>query len=167
MTRWFRTVQTSADWETGSALLDQIGSGWALLRIRFSWGFYGDTPVDVDLSNTAFNAMAFGLCTTIGNGTETPPNARTNSSDVAPPTQRWVWWESRAPVVTAIDAKAGVVTWRDSGPQEPGSTKGQVLATGLGEGETLNVWASWAGAFFWEPTGSTTLWLSASILSSG
>ena len=164
MTTWIRSVQTSTDWITGTALLASIASGRTLLRVHFEWGFYGDTPLEIDVANTAANLQAFGLVTTIGNGTETVPDARTESFDAAPPTQRWIYWEARAPVVTAIDAAAGIITWRDSGPQALGSTKGQVIATGIPGGDTLNLWASWAAGYFWESLGSTQFWVAASIL---
>jgi hypothetical protein len=116
------------------------------------------------MANIAFNLMNWGLVTTVGNGSETPPNANTQRNDVAPPTQRWLWWETRQPVPTAIDEAAGVISWRDSGVQSPNDARGQVLATGLPSGDTLNVWASWAGQYGLETDTNVTIWMGASML---
>jgi hypothetical protein len=160
-TEWKRTVQLGYSYPSGSVLLGSIVSGARLTRVRFSWGFYGDTSPDTSMFTVASNLHAFGLVTTVGDGTETPPDARTQSADQAPPTQRWIWWESRAPMVTAFGP--GVVTWRDTPPQETVDTKGQVLATGIPDGQYLNLWASWALAYDWDSP-DWFLWVAASIL---
>lgn len=108
--------------------------------------------------------FAMGLVTTIGNGTETPPSPVISSGDAAPPTQRWIWWENRAPVVSAIDAGAGVMAWKDSGPDSPVDVKVNVLATGIPGGDTLNLWASWAGFGGWDPAGYVGIWVATSVL---
>ena len=134
------------------------------MRIRFQFGFYLDTPSIVDMNNVAFNLLNFGLVTTIGNGTEHVPDANTETSDAAPPTQRWLWWETRQPVVCSIDNSAGVIAWRDSGPQDRQDARGQVLAAGIPGGDTLNLWASWSGQYSLPGDHNLCLWLSASIL---
>lgn len=108
--------------------------------------------------------MIMGLVTTIGNGGEHVPNAFSESGDAAPPTQRWIWWETRAAVPTAIDQAAGLITWRDSGPQEPPDSKVNVLATGVPGGDTLNLWASWTAVTDWDDSGDVEVWIGASIL---
>ena len=145
-------------------LLDSLAAGVTLRRIRFRWGFYGDTAVTADLAFAAVNLMTLGFVTTIGDGTETPPNPRTASGDAAPPTERWVYWESRAPVATAVDVAGNLVTWRDSGSTEETSTRGQVLATGLGSSPFLNVWVCTAAPYVWDPSGSAIIWYSWSML---
>lgn len=165
MTTWVRTVQESGDFPDGSALLATIPVGSTLLRTRFSWGFYLDSGVQVDMRGYAANLMVFGLVTTIGDGTETVPNARTEAFDFAPPTQRWIWWESRGLFPAAISAEAGVIAWRDTGPQEPTDSKAQVLATGIPSGDQLHLWASWAAAYSFSPDSvNGSLWVGASIL---
>lgn len=144
--------------------LDSLGPGVTLRRVRFRWGFYGDTAPNADLAFAAVNLATFGICTTIGDGTETPPNPRLAPDDAAPPTQRWVYWETRAPVVTALDGQAGIVTWRDSGSTEETSTRGQVLATGLSGSDHLNVWITTATAYTWDPSGSAIIWYAWSML---
>jgi hypothetical protein len=105
-----------------------------------------------------------GLVTTYGNGTETPPDPVAAPADAAPPTLRWIWWEVRAPVVTAVDAAAGVVTWTDSGPQERVDAQAQVKAVGVPAGDTLNLWASWRGYGSWDASGAVAIWVGASVL---
>jgi hypothetical protein len=168
------TVLTTYSWNRGIQVLSwatiqwvelqALSAGQTLRRIRFRWGFYGDTSLMTDLNGVSSNLYTFGICTTIGDGTEVPPNPRTQSNDQAPPTQRWVYWETRAPYATAVDQAGGVVTWRDTGSTEETSTRGQVLATGLGPGQTLNVWAVMAPAFNWDPSGSGSIWFAYSLL---
>jgi hypothetical protein len=116
------------------------------------------------MENVQSDLLTFGLVTTIGNGTEAVPNALSASGDAAPPTQRWLWWETRQPVAVAIDQAAGVMSWRDSGPQEAVDAKAQVLATGIPGGDTLNLWASWAGQYAWESSGHVVIWVSTAVL---
>jgi hypothetical protein len=160
-TVWGRTVQVSYDIPVGNVPLFGVTAGQTISRVRFSWGFYGDTPTDTTYIGVAQNAICFGLVTTVGNGTEPVPNARTQSADQAPPTQRWLWWETRVPIPRVV--APGTIIWGDSAPQEPCDAKGQVLATGLGDGETLNLWASWALGYGWD-TSNTFLWVAASVL---
>jgi hypothetical protein len=165
MTSWRRNTATSYTLQNGSLWNDAISSGDSYLRVHIRWGFVCDSPTAVDMQALSTAIVTFGLCTTIGNGSETPPNPRTQSGDQAPPTQRWIYWETRAPVVSAIDYQAGVIAWRDSGATEPTSTKGQVLATGLGEGDSLNLWAVWDCPLNWSGlVGNAMLWHSLSIL---
>lgn len=165
-THWFRTGIASPNWDAGWVWLCAIPSGATYRRIRWSWGFAGVTSDIVDVNATMANTLVAGLVTTIGNGSETPPNPATASGDAAPPTQRWLWWEIRQPVVTAVDHAAGVTTWRDSGPQEIPDVKTQVLATGIPAGDTLNLWFRWQSTPFiaWDPSGSATVWVGSSVL---
>jgi hypothetical protein len=159
MGTWRRQSSWSTSIQTGYVWLDAIPAGGVYLRNRFRWGFYGDSPITVDMQAYARALVSFGLVTTIGNGTEIPPSPVTTPNDVAPPTQRWIYWETRAPVVSAIDQAAGVIAWKDSGSTAETDTKGQVLATGLPSGDTLNLWASWDSAFNWSGSnGNVTLW---------
>lgn len=163
-TSWVRTTNTQDIGTSGFVPLVFLGAGQTLLRCRIRWGFHGTTATTANLHAIVQNIVSFGLVTVIGNGTETPPNARTQSNDQAPPTQRWTYWETRAPVVEAIDDAAGTIAWRDSGATEETSSRGQVLATGLPSGDNLDLWASWASPFAWDPTGQAVLWYGISIL---
>lgn len=164
-TTWHRVVQRTQFYDVGWFQLASIPSGSRLQRIRWSWGFAGDTPDTVDYAATARNLQVAGICTTIGNGTEIPPHPRDTPGDVAPPTQRWLWWEVRQPVAASIDHGAGTVSWRDSGAQETPDVKVQVLATGIPGGQTLNVWFSYQsldGA--WDAMGHVEVWTATSLL---
>lgn len=162
--QWIRGTNASPNWNSDTWLIASVPAGLTISRIRFSWGFYVDTRAVEDYQNLAFNLMVWGLVTTIGNGTESVPNPRTSPGDAAPPTQRWLWWEARSAVVTAIDEAAGAATWRDSGAQEPSDARGQVLATGIPSGDTLNLWASWAGAYGLDSDVNPVIWGGASVL---
>jgi hypothetical protein len=163
-TNWRRVYVTSTDWLGGTWWITAIPAGQTILRIRFSWTFYLDSPVVTDMQNIAFNVMNWGLVTTIGNGTEAVPDANTGTADPAPPTRRWLWWETRQAVVTAISEQAGVISWRDSGPQDRQDARGQVLATGIPGGDTLNLWASWSGQYNLDPDVSAVISMGASVL---
>lgn len=164
MGTWVRTVQADLTWFSGTSLIANVPRGKTLVRIHFGWGFTGSTHTTVDQLATMSNLQVMGICTTVGNGTETPPNARTQAGDQAPPAQRWLWWEARAPVVSSYDSGAEWMTWQDSGAQTPVDTKGMVSAKTIPAGDTLNVWASWEAAHTWEQAESVDLWYWASLL---
>jgi hypothetical protein len=145
-------------------IVDSLGAGLTIRRIRFRWGLFGTVPIPGDLGAMAFNFATLGFVTTVGDGTETPPNPQTAPDDADPPTQRWLYWEQRAPIVTAVSGSAGVATYRDSGSTEETSTQGQVLATGLPEGDSLNLWVSIGTSYGWDAGGSALLWASWSLL---
>jgi hypothetical protein len=163
-TSWRRVSNGDGSWSDNTFWMHAIPAGETLLRVRFSWGFTITKAALDDMSNAQFNSVILGIVTTVGDGTETVPNPRSDPGDAAPPTQRWLWWEMRWPVVTAVDAEANVVTYRDSGPQTQIDAKGQVLATGIPGGDTLNVWASWAPAYSLGFPGDAVIWVDASML---
>lgn len=164
MGTWIRDTSISFNYNVGTQILANIPAGNSLLRVHLRWGIVGNTSLDVDYQAISENIITLGLVTTIGNGTESVPNARTQASDQAPPTQRWVYWETRGIIPTYVDASSGSVGWVDTGSSEPTDTKGQVLATGIPGGDTLNLWASWAAPAAWDPSGGVVVWLGASIL---
>lgn len=143
-----------------------IPSAATYRRVRFSWGFAGVTADVVDVAAIMANTLVVGVCTTIGNGSETPPNPAVSSGDAAPPTQRWLHWEIRQPIPTAVDHASGMITWRDSGPQEIPDIQTPVLATGIPVGDTLNMWFVWQSTPFiaWDISGSAKVWVGSSVL---
>lgn len=162
---WYRTLNQGVFFDVGWWWICAIPSGATYRRVRFAWGFAGFTEVTTDLHATASKMQIGGICTTIGNGTETPPHPAVTPNDVAPPTQRWLWWEARQPVAVAIDAAGGTVSWRDSGPQEVVDVKTQVLATGIPGGDSLNMWFSYqAPSGAWDASGQQEIWVAASVL---
>lgn len=164
MTSWRRTTHTDTRLTSEFNWEDAIAAGNSYLRVHIRWGFHLDGPITTDLAGIAGNIITLGLATTIGDGTEARPNARTGAADVAPPTQRWIYWETRQPVVSSIDNAAGVITWRDSGATEPTDTHGQVLATGIPGGQTLNLSSIWAASSAFDSSINTQLFVSLSIL---
>lgn len=163
-TQWLRAFNESGNWNLGTWLFASVPAGDTIVRLRFSWGFYLDTPVVTDMQNVAANLFAFGWVTTVGNGSEPVPPAKTSAGDAAPPLQRWLWWETRQPVVSAIDEQAGVIAWRDSGPQDRMDGRGQVLASPLPPGDTLNLWASWEGNYGLDAGDNVSIWMGISCL---
>lgn len=165
---WTRFQETNPNYNQGWSLMAAVPSGETIRRIRWSWGFSGTTSDVVDMNAVGENCEVVGLVTTVGNGSEIPPSPVSASGDAAPPTQRWLWWEMRQPVPIAVSHDAGVVFWRDSGPQEIPDVQSQVLATGIPGGDNLNLWFRWqsqsGGA--WDPSGFVNLFVVASILTS-
>lgn len=161
---WHRGVGVSSDYQVGQGLLTSLNSGNTILRCHFRWGIVGDTGLDVDYAGISQNLPSAGIVTTIGNGTETAPNARTLAADQAPPTQRWLFWETRGIRPNYVESAAGVVGWLDTGATEPTDSRGQVLATGLPGGDTLNLWFTWAAPFAWDASGSVIVWWGYSVL---
>lgn len=160
---WIRSVNASLSWTADYALIGSIPIGSTLRVVHFGWGFYGDTSTVADLAIVSANLQVMGICTTVGNGSETPPNPRTAPGNQDPPAERWVYWEGRAPRIAAYDSAGTLVLWADSGGQEPVESHGQVSGAGVPAGDTLNVWASWAPGADWDASGSATLWYYASI----
>jgi hypothetical protein len=149
---------------SGAVAVASINNGQTYLRNHIRWGFQGTTSTTVNIHAVEQNIVSFGLATVAGTISTAPPDARLNSGDVSPPLERWVYWETRAPVVAAIDDDAGVIVWRDSGATEETDTRGQVLATGLAGGDNLFLWASWAAPFAWDTSGAVVLWQGISTL---
>jgi hypothetical protein len=167
MTVWRRNSLVTYQAIAGSNWEDAIGPGNTYLRYHIRWGIQLDTPLGTDIQNLSTALFYFGLVTTIGNGTETPPGARSDAwPDVAPPLERWVYWETVAPVLELVSVEAGIMVWRGAASTEVTSSKGQVANTGTPEGETLNLWTSWDCAQdLGDPTfGNFMHWHSISIL---
>jgi hypothetical protein len=164
MSTWIRTVQANLTWTAGTSLIAKVTRGDTLLRIHFGWGFYGSTHSVKNPLTTGSNLQVMGLVTTVGTGTETVPNPRINPADQSPPSERWLWWEARGPIMTSYDSAAEFITWRDSGPQQPLDVQAQVTAKTIPVGDTVNLWASWAAAGAWETNEANNLWYWASIL---
>lgn len=161
---WGRGVHVSSDWTVGFTLLAQLPPGGTYLRVHFGWGFEGTTPLTGTMLGVMQNLQVFGLCTTVGDGGGPPPDPRTHPTDVDAPSQRWLWWEARAPRVRSVDSGAELVTWTDSGPQERVDTKAMVSGATVPAGQFLNLWASWAAAYDWPVDGQVIMWHWASFL---
>lgn len=166
-TNWNRVQQNAPFPNQGWFGQDNIISGWTYRRIRFSWGFAGVTPDTVDVGAILADPITAGFVTIIGNGSEIPPNPVSSPGDPSPPTQRWLWWEQRQIIPIAVDHAAGIITWRDSGPQEVPDVKVNVLATGIPPGDRLDLWFSWSNLSgnTWDARGAFRIWVASSSLS--
>jgi hypothetical protein len=166
MTYWRRNFNAQILASGGNYWNDAIVNGNTYLRVHIRWGFHIDSPTTVNLSHLASTLVTFGLVTTIGNGSESPVNPQDVSFDPDPPTERFIYWETLAPICQGIDDASGVVIWGNSAQTEPTQTKGQVLATGIPGGDTLNLWATWATSvdIADEFGANATIWHSLSIL---
>lgn len=159
---WTRVVQADLPWTSGNHLLVAVPIGKTLMHVHFGWGFYANSSRYAALTDVARNIMVMGVVTTVGNGTEAVPNPRTASGNAAPPQKRWLYWEGRAPTIAALDSDGDLALWRDSGAQAPVDIESQVSAAGISAGNTLNVWASWAGGQPFDASGVTDLWFYSS-----
>lgn len=118
----------------------QLNPGQTLLRTHFGWGIGGFSPARENPQNIMNSGIVFGLVT--ADQGSTPPTPIVHPGDVARPRQRWLWMETRYPVVTAIMGDGDLVTWTDSRQGEPTDTKGEV-AVPSGLGHVVFLYASW------------------------
>lgn len=144
MTTWSRGWVNSQPWAAGSAQIATVPLGHTLLRTHFGWSGRGTVTTLDSIPNLISWQMAFGLVTTDSTLDTGPPNAATGFVDVAPPTRRWLWWETRTlSVRTWGTAEVDVVTLETEPAAQPTDSEAQVLAN-VGAGGTLDVWLSWA-----------------------
>lgn len=162
--RWVRSQRGAGAFSSTqqNVLLASLVAGETLIRSRIFWGVSGMTGTSTHGSTMMANWLASGLVTTVGNGSEAVPDVILHPGNAAPPTQRWLYVESRHFRPTVWSADSGVVVWADTGPQEPPDSKGEVLATGLPAGDTLNVWWTTKAEFNWDAAGFA--WVFASIV---
>lgn len=159
--------QTAQGWATSqlSFLVAKLNSGQTILRSHLAWGFGGYTWTRLAPTSVMGSVMALGMVTTIGNGLETPPSPLTATGNASDPSQRWLWWQVRAPTCVVWDAANNNAIWQSSPAEEESSTKGQVLApSGMGVGNTLNLWITWEPPFAWDSSGQAVLWFKTSTL---
>lgn len=158
---WVRTVQASLPWGPWAKQLANLSPGETLLRTRFGWGFTATTSATTGVNDCATNLQVLGICS-VTSGTQ-PPNARTQAGDFFPPTERWLWWDVRAPQVKTYDSAGDTIVWEQSPTTEQLDSRGQVAAN-VGTGNTLGIWASWAPAGPWDASGAAYVWVWASML---
>lgn len=160
--RWIRSQRGAGTWSTTqqNVLLASLAAGETLIRSRIFWGVSGWTSTNTDVGTMMANWLASGLVTTVGNGTEAVPDVILHPENASPPTQRWVYVESRHVRPTVFDATNRIAIWADTGPQEPPDSKGEVLATGLPAGDTLNVWWTTKAEFSWDAEGGAIVFAS-------
>ncbi|HEX8838224.1 MAG TPA: hypothetical protein VF748_14880 [Candidatus Acidoferrum sp.] len=118
-----------------------------MLRVLFGLradGFWTNsgTAGQTDLLASMSNQIAFGIVTTIGPGSETPPSPMAHPNDVAPPTQRWLFRAEMSMRLTSFSGASSTYTLTTGDQWEKNETEGQVLATGFAAPNHLNVWLS-------------------------
>lgn len=160
---WSRVRSTNEPWGPSFQNLAAIPRGGTLRAIRFSWGFYGFTSQTATIIDTLGNGQVMGLCTVVGSGSPTPPNPLTDPTNVDWPTQRWLWWEYRAPQVQTYSDAADAVWYRDTPLGEPTVGQSMVSAAGIPSGDSLFVYASWAPKSDWDSSGQGLVWVAASV----
>jgi hypothetical protein len=139
---WFRTpfsiTSTDADLQQNLAVLSP---GQAIRRCHFGWTANAVGNGYDDLFATNNEQILAGLVTTVGDGTEFPPDPLFQPENQDPPTQRWLWWEARAARVDAfpqVDTGAWSLSTVD--PAQPTDAEGQVLVPQLPSGQFLRLW---------------------------
>jgi hypothetical protein len=160
---WARSRVSGQPWGPAYQLLGSVPRGSTLRTIRFSWGFFGFTSQTANVLNALGNGQVLGICTVVGNGSEAPPNPVTDPNNQDPPTERWLWWEYRAPQVQTYSDSADAVWYRDTPLGEPTNVQSMVSAAGIAEGDALGVFASWAPTGSWDSSGTAELWVAMSI----
>lgn len=166
-TSWTRGWVTAQPWggSAGSHLIAKLNSGQSLLQVYLAWSFMGNTSTTVIPAAIAGQVAAAGLVTVIGNGTETPPDALASPLNPGFPAQRWLIWDVRAPRVRTWDTAGSVATWTATEPQIDMKSSSQVLApSGMGVGNTLDLWLSWSTFGGWDASGQAVLWFSFQAL---
>lgn len=167
-TTWLRAVSSQNGWSTGSTRLAQLNAGQTIQRVRFGWGFSAWLNQYANVNDMISSGMAFGLVTTIGTGAAgQAPNALTAPNNAAPPSQRWLHWEVRYPVIKAMAGDGNSIWLFDSARGDESDAEGQVLAPSMAGGNFLNLWASWSPEIGWDPTGLALLWMWAAVLVKG
>ena len=165
-TLWQRSWNDDQNWQRGWRLIGSLVHGQTLLRIRLGFGYTGVTRVEESFLRMSLQSWTFGVCTVIGNQLETPPSPRADPEDIDPPGQRWLWWESRNTQLVQIEPTSTIAYWKSSEPQEPVDIKSMVSTKALtfGEGEFLDVWASWEAFENWPESGWANVWIWSSVL---
>lgn len=155
---WTGVASPVNGWQTSHSLLLSISGGHTLVRTRFAWGFEGLTTEEQRPTDTMQLYMAWGIVTTVGDGTESVPSAVPPAGNANPPTSRWIHWEAKLPHLVQFGDTNETFLYRETPAAMPDSSEGMVAAANLGVGQTLNVWASWYISGAWEVLGKANMW---------
>lgn len=141
---WVRGYTSGTGLQVAFEQLAAIPRGGVLKRLHYGWRCTAITSTLYSAPDIMDTDIAVGALTGYPAGSYTPPNALTSPDDVAPPVQRYIWWEVRKlrPVTWGAN-EDDVVTWEDSGPIEHTDTHSQVTAS-VPAGDSLGVYLSWA-----------------------
>lgn len=141
-TEWFRTTfAIRSDDDDLQANLGVIAPGQSIRRVVFGWTGNAVGNGYTDLFAVANEQLVAGIVTTVGDGTEFPPDPLFQPENQNPPLERWLWWEARAVAINAfpqVDSGAwSVVTVP---PAVPTDSEGQVRVPTLPEGQDVRLW---------------------------
>lgn len=141
-TDWFRS--TFAIKSTDAFLQFNLGvfsSFQAIRRIHFGWSGNAVGNGYEDLFATVNEQIVAGIVTTIGDGTEVPPDPLFQPSNQNPPTERWLWWEARAMRIDAFpQVDSGAWSCSTVDPAEPSDSRAQLVVPPLPEGQFVRAW---------------------------
>lgn len=163
---WVRTFSKSQTSMKNGILLSKLSAGETLFAAWVRWGFAGVTSVGYNaITDQLGNPVRAHLVTTVGPGTEAPPDPVDQANDVAPPTQRVLWREARGATVMGFSQSATATSFLCDLPAAPVAKSGvQVLApSNMGVGNTLNVWFAWNFDGWIQTDWSTGLWTDISL----
>lgn len=145
MGTWVRGQSAGLSYGRHNLLLARLSPGDSLMTIRFGIkadGFWTNPGAgsQIQIQASELNYTAFGIVTTVGNGTETPPSPVGTPVDAAPPTQRWVYLASSAMSLTTFSGTSSTWTMGFTANWEANRSEAQVLATGFTAPSALDVW---------------------------
>lgn len=141
---WIRGAFQGTGLQVASEKIAVIPRGSILRRIHYGWRASGVTSTRYSALDIMDTLIAVGIITGYPDTSYVVPNAYSAPNDVAPPLERYLWWEVRQlRAVTWGSNQDDVVTWEDTGPVEPTDTRGVVNAS-TPPGDNLGVFMSWA-----------------------
>ena len=141
-TDWFRTSFSITS--TDADLQQHLGGftpGQAIRRVHFGWTANAVGNGYADLFATVNEQILAGLVTTVGDGDEFPPDPLFQPENIAPPTERWLWWEARAMRIDAFpQVDTGAWSCSTVDPAQPTDAEGQVRVPQLVPPDVVNLW---------------------------
>lgn len=143
---WVRGNSAGSSLAFGWTLMATVPRGSVLRRVRFTWNILATTSTLYSAPDIMDTVVASGVVTGYPDVSYTPPNPLTAPGDVAPPVERYLWWECRGlRPRTWGSLFDDVVTWEDTGPTEPTDSRAQVTAS-TPVGDNLGVFWTLAGS---------------------
>lgn len=142
-TTWVRSWTQVNTLVQSDVLVASIPLGGTLLRARYGWRCLAATSTLYSAADIMDTQIAIGMLTGFPAGSYAVPNVLTSPGDVAPPTERYLWWETRGLRQRTWGAEFDdVVTYEDTGPVEATDTHSQVKAS-VPAGDQLGVYLAW------------------------
>jgi hypothetical protein len=158
---WVRTQFYNKPLSATGITLCTITPGNTLSRIHFGWGISGYSQISENPQNVMNAGVVLGLISMIG--ATPPPSPISSPTDPSRPQSRWLWIETRHPVINAIRGGSDIAIWSDSPRSSPTDTKAQV-ANPNGSGHNLVVYASYDVELSYPSYGNWSLFFWANCL---